>query len=373
MSAVSPPPGPLHGIRVVELAGLGPSQHGAMLLADLGADIIRVDRPVAAPDRGRARDRARRELLNRGRRSNALDLKDAGDLATARALIDRADVVIDPYRPGVAERLGLDPEGALGRNPRLVFARMTGWGQDGPLAPKAGHDITYLAAAGLLEAIGPADRPPPVPLNVIGDFGGGGMLLAFGIVAALLERERSGRGQVLDVAMVDGVASLMSGILNHVALGEWRYRRGANFLQSAPWYRAYETADGRFVTVGTLEEKFYAGLLERLGLDVAEWPQWDESRWPALSERLAGIFATRTAAEWDAAMADADICFAVAVPLDEAPAQPHLAARGAYVERDGVVQPAPVPRFGRTPGAITLPPPWPGEHAEEILRELGDA
>jgi alpha-methylacyl-CoA racemase len=367
MSAAAPSPGPLDGIRIVELAGLGPSQHGAMLLADLGADIVRVDRPVADPDR----DHARRELLNRGRRSIALNLKDPADLATARRLIDRADVVIDPYRPGVAERLGLDPDGALERNPGLVFARMTGWGQDGPLASKAGHDITYLAAAGLLEAIGPADRPPPVPLNVIGDFGGGGMLLAFGIVAALLERERSGRGQVLDVAMVDGVASLLGGILNHVALGEWQHRRGANFLQSAPWYRAYETADGRFVTVGTLEEKFYAGLLERVGLDVAEWPQWDESRWPALSERLAEIFATRTAAEWDAAMADADICFAVAVPLDEAPAQPHLAARGSFVERDGVVQPAPVPRFERTPGRITLPPPWPGEHAAEILAELG--
>jgi alpha-methylacyl-CoA racemase len=366
MSAAAPSPGPLHGIRVVELAGLGPSQHGAMLLADLGADIVRVDRPVAEPDR----EQARRSLLNRGRRSIALDLKDPDGLDVARRLIDRADVAIDPYRPGVAERLGLDPAGALERNPGLVFARMTGWGQDGPLAPKAGHDITYLAAAGLLEGIGPADRPPPVPLNVIGDFGGGGMLLAFGIVAALLERERSGRGQVLDVAMVDGVASLMSGILNHVALGEWRFQRGANFLQSAPWYRAYAAADGRFVTVGTLEDKFYAGLLERLGLDPADWPQWDEARWPALAARLEEIFATRTAAEWDAFLTDADICFAVAVPLDEAPAQPHLAARGAYVERDGVVQPAPVPRFGRTPGTLGGPPPWPGEHTDEILAEL---
>ncbi len=371
MASDTPPPGPLDGIRVVELAGLGPSQHGAMLLCDLGADVVRVDRPVA-PDR-LDRATARRTILNRGRRSIALNLKDPGDLAVARRLIDRADVAIDPYRPGVVERLGLDPAEALERNPRLVFARMTGWGQDGPLAAKAGHDITYLATAGLLEAMGPADRPPTVPLNVIGDFGAGGMLLAFGIVTALLERERSGEGQVIDVAMVDGVASLMSGILNHVALGEWRPQRGVNFLQSAPWYRSYETADGRFVAVGALEDKFYRGLLERLGLDADDWPQWDEAGWPALTERMADAFASRPAAEWEQAMADADVCFAVAVPLDEAPDQPQVAARGAYVERDGVLQAGVVPRFGRTPGGPALPPPWPGEHTEEVLAELGAA
>ena len=361
--------GPLAGIRVIELAGLGPAQHGAMLLADLGADVVRVDRP---PGGELDRDRARRMVLNRGRRSIALDLKASEGLAVARRLIDRADVAVDPYRPGVLERLGLDPEAALARNPGLVFARMTGWGQDGPLAAKAGHDVNYIALAGVLEAIGPADAPPPVPLNVIGDFGGGGMLLAVGILSALLERSRSGRGQVLDVAMVDGVASLMGGILQDRALGEWRPERGANWIQRSPWYRAYATADGRWVSVGPIEGRFYATLLEALGLDPAQWPQWDEARWPALTQRLEAIFASRTAAQWERELEDVDACFAPAPPLEEAAHHPHMAARGTYVERDGVLQPAPAPRFGRTPGALGLPPPWPGEHDAEVLAELAE-
>jgi len=360
--------GPLGGTRIVELAGLGPSQHGAMLLADLGADVIRVDRPDG--DGAAGRDAARRMVLNRGRRSIALDLKDPAGLDVARRLIDRADVVVDPYRPGVVERLGLDPQEALRRNPRLVFARMTGWGQDGPLARKAGHDIDYIAVAGALEAMGPMDGPPAVPLNVIGDFGGGGMLLAMGIVTALLERERSGRGQVLDVAMVDGVASLLAGILQDRALGDWSPRRGENWIQRAPWYRAYAAADGRFVAVGALEDKFYRGLLECLGLDPGEWPQWDEARWPALTDRMAEVFASRTAAEWEAALGQADVCFAPAPALEDAVRHPHLAQRETYVEHDGVLQPAPVPRFARTPGRIGLPPPWPGEHSDQVLAEL---
>lgn len=362
--------GPLSGVRIVELAGIGPSQHGGMLLGDLGADVVRVDRPV--PGGGAEPEGGRRELLNRGRRSIALNLKDPDDLDVVWRLIDTADVLVDPYRPGVAERLGLSPEAVLERNPRIVFARMTGWGQDGPLALTAGHDVNYLAVAGALEPIGPADRVPPVPLNLIGDFGGGGMMLAFGIVTALLERERSGKGQTIDVAMIDGVASLMGGILDHRANGRWRDERGVNVEQGAsPWYRAYRTADDKFVTVGTIEEKFYRGLLERLNLEPQDWPQWDQTRWPVLAAILEERFATRTRDEWEQEFAGLDVCFAPAVSVEEAPRHPHLAARGSYVERDGIVQPAPVPRFARTPGRLGSPPPWPGEHQEEIRRELG--
>lgn len=362
--------GPLIGLRVIELAGIGPAQLGCMLLADLGADVVRVDRardvPRTAPD-GPAFD-----LLARGRRSIGVDLKAPEGVALVLDLVAGADVLVDPFRPGVCERLGIGPEVALDRNARLVFARMTGWGQDGPLAMAAGHDVNYVALAGALGAIGREGEIPHVPLNLVGDFGGGGMLMAFGIMAALWERASSGRGQVIDVAMVDGVASLMGSVLHLMAAGQWTPGRGSNWLQGgAPWYGVYRTSDGRFLTIGPLEAKFYALLLERLGLDLAEWPQFDTSRWPALRAQLEEIFVSRTLAEWSAELEGTDVCFGPAVALDELTTHPHLAARATYVEIDGVVQSAPVPRFDRTPGAIHRPAPWPGSHTGELLSELG--
>jgi alpha-methylacyl-CoA racemase len=361
--------GPLAGVRVIELGGLGPGPFAGMLLADLGADVVRIDRPpegdgAAPPDPAGA-------VMDRGKRSLALDLKDAVCRESARALVDEADVLIDPYRPGVAERLGLGPDDCLERNPGLIYVRMTGWGQQGPLAGASGHDLNYIALAGALHPIGPPGAPPQPPLNLVGDYGGGGMLLAFGVASALYERERSGLGQVVDVAMVDGVASLLAIVCQLDAQGGWSHERGENFLDgSAPWYRAYATSDGRFVTVGAIEAKFYSLLLERLGLDEAEWPQWDRDRWPAMAERMSEVFAARSLDEWQEELEGTDVCFAPALRVDEAARHPQLAARGTYVNPGGVLQPAPVPRFGRTPGAIQGPPPGPGEHTEELLREL---
>ena len=362
--------GPLTGVSVLELAGIGPAQLGGMLLSDLGADVIRVDRPADVPEDRPMRPNA--EVLARGRRSIALDLKSLDGLEVMLDLIGDSDVLVDPYRPGVTERLGIGPDVALERNPGLIYARMTGWGQSGPLAQTAGHDINYIALAGALNPIGHPNVPPPVPLNLIGDFGGGGMLLAFGVAAALVERGRSGRGQVVDVAMIDGVASLMASIFQVDAMGEWSHERGANWLQgAAPWYRAYETADGRYVTVGPLESKFYNLLLERLGLEPSDWPQWDRARWRELAIRLEDVFASHTLAHWSEELEGTDVCFAPALRLEELTEHPHLAAREVYVDYRGVTQPAPVPRFGRTPGAIASPPPWPGEHTIDILRDLG--
>jgi alpha-methylacyl-CoA racemase len=362
--------GPLTGLRVIELAGIGPAQLGCMLLADLGADVVRVDRPADVP--ASRPSGVSTEILARGRRSIAVDLKAPEGVALVLELVAGADILVDPFRPGVCERLGLGPEIALARNAGLVFARMTGWGQDGPLALAAGHDVNYIAVAGALSAIGPADEVPQVPLNLVGDFGGGGMLMAFGVMAALFERTRSGRGQVVDVAMIDGVASLMGSVLQLMASGLWTEGRGTNWLQGgAPWYGVYRTADGRFLSVGPLEAKFYALLLDRLGLDLGDWPQFDTARWPALRARMEEVFAARTLAEWTADLEGTDVCFGPAVSLDELTTHPHLAARGTYVDVDGAVQAAPAPRFDRTPGAIHLPPPWPGGQTREILRELG--
>jgi alpha-methylacyl-CoA racemase len=361
------PTGPLRGVRVVELAGIGPIQHGAMLLADLGADIVRVDRPLAgeAPD-------TTGEILNRGRRSIALNLKDPTDLDLVWRLLEGADVVLDPYRPGVAERLGLGPEAALERNPRLVFTRMTGWGQSGPLAHAAGHDINYISIAGALGALGEDGEVPPIPLNLIGDYGGGGMMMAFGVVCALLERERSGRGQVVDVAMVDGAASLMGGVFHLMGMGEWTAGRGRNWLQgAAPWYRAYRTSDDAYITVGTLEPQFYRLLLDAVGLEADAWPQWDTQRWPGLAGELAARFARETREHWRDRLEGTDACFAPVLAPEEAIEHPQISARETYVRRDGHVQPAPVPRFDRTPGSIGRRPPRVGEHSAEIRRELG--
>jgi alpha-methylacyl-CoA racemase len=355
-------------VRIIELGGLGPAPYGTMLMADLGADVVRIDRPGETPPPGDPR-----AVVNgRGKRSVELDLKDPADRDAILRLVDDADVLIDPFRPGVTERLGIGPDECVARNPRLIYARMTGWGQDGPLASTAGHDLNYIALAGALHPMGSPDEPPRPPLNLVGDFGGGGMLLAFGVAAALFEREHSGHGQVLDVAMVDGTASLLAALCQLDAQGLWSRERGTNWLDgAAPWYQAYRTSDSRFVTVGALEPKFYALLLDALDLNAADWPQWDRRRWPQQCAQLAELFAKRTLQEWSELLEGTDVCFAPALRLDEAASHPHIAARGTYVERDGVLQPAPAPRFSRTPGAIQGPPPLPGEHTDEILDTLG--
>jgi len=361
--------GPLHGVRVIELESLAPAPFGCMVLADLGADVLRVDRPGSA-DHPVVRPA---DPLVRGRRSIRLNLKDPAGLTVLLRLLDSADVLVEGYRPGVAERLGFGPERCLERNPRLVYARMTGWGQDGPLAGAAGHDIDYIAVAGSLDPIGRAGERPLAPLNLLGDFGGGGMLLAVGVLAALLERERSGRGQVVDAAMVDGSALLATFIHGLRAAGAWRDERGSNLLDGgAPFYDTYQTADGKFLAVGALESKFYAELLERLGLDVSDLPpQLDPSGWPALRDRLTAAFAARTQAEWLAVFDGSDACVVPVLSMAEAPGHPHNVARGTFIEVGGVRQPAPAPRFSRTPAAVPDPPPVPGSDTEAVLASLG--
>jgi alpha-methylacyl-CoA racemase len=371
--------GPLRGLRVVEMAGLGPAPFAAMMLADLGADVVRVDRPArdrATVDRSegeRATARARAYVPHRGRRSIALDLKSAAGRATAVELAARADVLIEGFRPGVMERLGLGPAECLARNPRLVYGRMTGWGQDGPLAQTAGHDIDYIAVAGALDNFRRHGERPVAPLNLVGDYGGGGMLLALGVIAAHVEVLRTGRGQLVDTAMVDGVAVLTA--LQHglLAQGRWNDEPGTNFADAgSPYYDAYETADGRFVAVGALEAPFYAQLLEGLGLDPAELPDRDdEASWPVLKDRIATAIRGRTRDEWEQVFAGTDACVAPVLSLAEATRHPANTARGVFVDHHGVVQPAPAPRFSLTPAELTLPPPLPGEHTDEVLRDWG--
>lgn len=348
--------GPLTGIRVVELAGLGPAPFAAMLLADLGADVIRIDRPGPAPLPVPMPPEA--DLLRRGRPSVALDLKHPDALAAALELVTRADVLIEGYRPGVAERLGIGPDACHELNPALVYGRMTGWGQTGPLAHSAGHDIDYVAITGALGAIGRAGGPPQVPVNLVGDFGGGALYLVVGVLAALLEARTSGRGQVVDAAIVDGAAHVSALLVGLVSAGQWSDRRGTNLLDTgAPFYDVYETSDGGWVAVGPLEPAFYAELLDRLGLADTAPDRLDEAHWPELRALLAGAFATRTRDEWTALFEGTDACVAPVLSYAEAPQHPHLAARGTYVEHHGVVQPAPAPRFSRTPGALSTPPP----------------
>jgi alpha-methylacyl-CoA racemase len=362
--------GPLAGVRVVELAGIGPGPFAAMLLADLGADVIRIDRPgpsplpVPMPPEG--------DILRRGRPSVALDLKHPDGLAAALELVGRADVLLEGYRPGVAERLGLGPDDCLGRNPRLVYGRMTGWGQDGPLAQRAGHDSGYIAITGALAAIGRAGGPPQLPLNLVGDFGGGGMYLVVGVLAALLEARVSGMGQVVDAAIVDGTAHLSSMIVGMVSGGAWSNERGTNFLDTGvPFYDVYETSDGGWMAVGPLEQPFYDELLARLDLTATAPNRFDPSEWPALRELLARTFRTRTRDEWTEHFFDSDACVAPVLTFAEAPSHPHLKARETYVEREGVVQPAPAPRFSRTPGALTTPPAEPGADTRSALMAWG--
>ncbi|WP_326536608.1 CaiB/BaiF CoA transferase family protein [Pseudorhodoferax sp.] len=363
--------GPLTGIRIVELGGIGPGPYTAMLLADLGADIVRIDRIVAS-DSGVDMDE-KFNLLHRGRRSVAMDLKRPEAVATVLRLVARADALIEGFRPGVAERLGLGPDTCLQANPRLVYGRMTGWGQHGPLAQAPGHDMNYIALTGALHSIGERGGAPVPPLNLVGDFGGGSLFLAMGILSALLECRSSGQGQVIDAAMVDGSASLMSLMYGMRAAGLWTDRRGDNRLDSgAPWYSVYETSDGKHVALASNEPRFYNITLGLMGLGGRTLPdQHDRTQWPAMKQLFAEIFRTKTRDAWCALMDGQEVCFAPVLSMGEAPTHPHLQARGTFVELDGVVQPAPAPRFSRTPGAIQRGAPRIGEHTDEALGDWG--
>ncbi|MGH6815521.1 MAG: CaiB/BaiF CoA transferase family protein [Hyphomicrobiaceae bacterium] len=364
--------GPLHGIRVIEIAAIGPVPFAAMLLADMGAETIRIDRPHDA-DLGLPGREPRFNVLHRGRRSAAVDLKAPMGRGVVLRLIERADILIEGFRPGVMERLGLGPGPCLERNPRLVYGRMTGYGQDGPMASRAGHDIDYIALAGVLHGIGRAGEKPVPPLNLIGDFGGGGMMLAFGVLAALIEARNSGKGQAVDAAMVDGAAYLMAMFYGLHAQGYWRDIRGGNVLDgAAPWYDTYPTKDGKYVAVGAIEERFYAELLARLGLDDTGLPaQHDRQGWPRLRQRFAEVFAGKTRAEWEAVFAGSDACVAPVLSLAETAHHPHNVARGLIVERDGVPQPAPALRFDRTPAAAGHAPHAAGADTESVLADWG--
>jgi alpha-methylacyl-CoA racemase len=369
--------GPLNGLVVIELAGIGPAPFAGMLLADLGADVIRVDRPVrsATADGSIAPGDPRHELLGRGKRSIAVDLKRPRGAEVVRALAAEADALIEGFRPGVAERLGVGPADCHAVNPRLVYGRMTGWGQDGPLAQTAGHDVVYLAISGVLHAIGPAGGSPVPPLNLIGDYGGGGMLLAAGVLAALWSAQCTGTGQVVDAAIIDGAALLATQLYGLFHSGLWRDDRGANLLDGgAPFYGVYPTADGRYLAVGPLEPKFYAEFVARLGLDPEQIPsQYDVAGWPRLREAIAARLATRTRDEWMSVFDGGDACVAPVLSLREAagydePGHRHLTARRTFIEAHGIRQPAPAPRFGGTPpGPPRRPPPYPGEHTREVL------
>ncbi len=363
--------GPLAGITVVEIAGIGPGPFCAMMLADMGAEVIRVDRAENVSGGDPANPPA--DLNNRGRRSIGVDLKNPDGVAVVLDLVEQADALIEGFRTGVAERLGIGPEDCLARNPRIVYGRMTGWGQDGPLAGAAGHDINYIALAGALEPIGRRGEAPMPPLNLIGDYGGGGMLLAFGVVCGVLEAQRSGQGQVVDAAMVDGAAVLMT--MTHAlrAMGVWNDERGTNLLDTgAHFYNVYEAADGKYVAIGSIEPQFYAELLRLTGLEGEELPwQHDRQEWPALKDRLAAIFKTKTRDEWRELMEGTDVCFAPVLSIPEAIEHPHNVDRGTFVEVAGIRQPGPAPRFSRTAPEISSPPPHAGQHTDEVLAAAG--
>lgn len=363
--------GPLQGLRVVELAGIGPAPMCCMLLADLGADVVRIDR-LDASGLGLPME-PRFDVNARGRRSLALDLKAPAGRDVVLRLADRADVLVEGFRPGVAEKLGLGPADCHARNPALVYGRMTGFGQDGPLAAAAGHDLNYIALSGALHAIGEAGGAPLPPLNLVGDYGGGALFLAFGLMAALHERQRSGRGQVVDAAMVDGAAALASIFYGLGAAGQWRADRGTNLLDGgAPFYATYETADGRWVSVGALEPKFFARFAEGIGLD-AEFVrgQYDRRLWPRMRQAIAAILRTRSRDAWCERLEGSDACFAPVLSFEEAPRHRHAQARGAFVEIGGVVQPAPAPRFSRSVPGAPRRAPQVGEHSDEVLAEAG--
>jgi alpha-methylacyl-CoA racemase len=363
--------GPLGGVKILEIAGIGPGPFAAMMLSDMGAEVLRVDRA----DRVKGGDPAEppREILNRGRRSVAVNLKSPEGVEAVLRMVAGADGLIEGFRPGVMENLGLGPDVCLGRNPRLVYGRMTGWGQEGPLAQAAGHDVNYIALSGTLHAIGRAGEAPLPPLNLVGDFGGGGMLMAFGVVCALLEAGRSGRGQVVDTAMVDGAAVLMTMMHGMKSVGFWSEERGSNLLDTgAHFYEVYETRDGKYVSIGSIEPQFYAELMRLTGLEGEPLPrQMAMTEWPALKERMKQVFKAKTRDEWCQLMEGTDVCFAPVLSMGEAPEHPHNQHRETFVERNGVVQPAPAPRFSLTPPELTLPPPHPGQHTDEVLADWG--
>jgi alpha-methylacyl-CoA racemase len=363
--------GPLEGVKVIELAGIGPGPYTCMLLADAGAEVLRVDR--ATGSRTEPSDAVHWDLLNRSRRSTAVNLRQPEGVELVLDLVEEADALVEGWRPGVAERLGVGPDACFERNPRLVYGRMTGWGQSGPLSHTAGHDIDYIALSGALWSIGRSTERPVPPLNLVGDFGGGGMLLAFGLVAALLEARTSGRGQVVDAAMVDGSASLMTMTYAFHQLGWWHEQRGVNILDTgAPFYEVYETADGKWFAVGAIEAQFYAELLKVMGLDGADLPgQMDRDRWPEMKERFAEVFRSKTRDEWAEAFAGTDACGAPVLSPWEAHTHPHNAARSTFVDVAGVIQPGPVPRFSRTPGEVRRPPPVAGADTDAVLDDWG--
>ncbi len=358
--------GPLDGVKIVEFAGIGPGPFCGMLLSDLGADIVRIDR------KGPAKAQAS-NVTARGRRSIALDLKNPDDIATALKLIARADGLIEGFRPGVMERLGLGPDTALARNPKLVYGRMTGWGQTGTLAHAAGHDLNYIALTGALHAMGRKDEPPTPPLNLVGDYGGGALYLAFGLCAGIIHASKTGEGQVIDCAMTDGAASLASMFYGMRHSGLWTDEREANLLDGgAHFYDTYECSDGGWVSIGSIEPQFYALLLEKTGLDDPAFSaQMNKAEWPDLKAKLAAVIKTRTRDEWCEIMEGTDICFAPVLSMAEAPEHPHNKARQTFVSIEGVPQPAPAPRFSKTPGAIQRPPAANGEHDDEILADWG--
>ncbi|MCX7585273.1 CaiB/BaiF CoA transferase family protein [Phenylobacterium sp. 58.2.17] len=357
--------GPLSGLKVVEFAGIGPGPFCGMLLSDLGADVVRIDR------KGQGRS-SPADITSRGRRSIGLDLKNPAAIETCLKLMEGADAVFEGFRPGVMERLGLGPDVALKRNPKLVYGRMTGWGQFGPYANAAGHDMNYIAITGALHAIGTGDKPIP-PLNLVGDFGGGALYLAFGLLAGVLNARQTGQGQVIDCAMSDGAASLMAMFYGFKASGMWKEERRANLLDGgAHFYDTYQCADGKWISIGSIEPQFYALLLEKTGInDPAFAAQMDRGAWNDLRGKLAHVIAQKTQAEWCEIMDATDVCFAPVLDLDAAPKHPHNVARQTFVELGGVVQPAPAPRFSATPGEIQGPPPAIGAHDREALADWG--
>jgi len=362
--------GPLAGIRVLELGGIGPGPYCAMMLVNSGATILRIDRPGPSEQPGSG-ERDGREPGDRSRQSVMLDLRNPRAVDAVLRLVEQADVLLEGFRPGVTERLGLGPEVCLQRNPRLVYARMTGWGQDGPMSNVVGHDIDYIARSGALHGFGRAGGPPQIPMNLLGDFGGGGMLMAYGICAALVERATSGQGQVVDAAIVDGVASMLAMPLQMLATGRWRDERGVNMLDSGvPWYDVYQTADGKWMALGSLEPRFYAALLERL--DLKDAPDRDDPQnWPRLRELFTERFAQRTREEWTEWFAGSEACAEPVLSMTEAAADPHLAERRTYVTRDGIIQPGPAPRFSRTPGSLAPPASRPGQDTTRALTDWG--
>lgn len=363
--------GPLAGITIIEIAGIGPGPFAAMSLADMGADVIRVERP----DGGlfAAQQDTRLDVLNRGKRCIGVNLKTTEGVETVLKLAEKADALLEGNRPGVMERLGLGPETCLERNPKLVYGRMTGWGQEGPLAGEVGHDLNYVALTGALHSMGRAGEKPAIPLNLVGDFGGGGLMLAYGMVCALLEASKSGKGQVVDAAMVDGASTLMASTFAANQVGFWSDERGTNVLDSgAHFYEVYETADGKYVTIASVEPQFYAALMDKLGEDAAGMEnQWDMANWPELKEKMAVVFKGKTRDEWDAFFDGADICYAPVLSMAEVRHHPHHQARGTFIDDGEVWQPAPAPRFSRTPGEIVRPPAEIGAHSRDILSEFG--